>query len=313
MQDSCLKWLIPSLVALRQYVNQVSIDARQAAQLLPAVPVLDALTIRLSAESQHAVDELFTSAQSIKDLSIGALTLTNIDGPLHSETVEALLSGQSVAPKHALKIDSCMASLNFNAVPCSSSVRCVNLIVHHEDILHRLYAHLPNLETIGVRCVPGASEMDLSLAGGSDIGGLSLEETTVQSSVVASKHLRSISIRGSDANLDRLTRLFHLASVSLTEIKLEVSPRSLVVPDQINQVAPHINFKFDVSSMQMGIVYEFDWRSYVDRFRPRSVVRYDNESFCDLSSLREKSVSAWKRGTWLLPLLRYSAFHECAL
>ena len=273
-EDSWSKWLVPSLIALRQYVKQISIDAAHATQLLGAVPILDALTIRLTRETQHVIDDIYNSLQSIK-----ALTLTTVDGSLQTTTVELLLTGQNGSPKHTLNIDSRIPTINFKAISLSSSLRHLDLIVPHEDILYQFCAHLPKLETIRVTCMPSAPDTDSNRA-----------NTAIETMAVASSNLRSISINGSIADFDRLTRCFQLASASLTDIHLEISPRYLVEPDQINQIPLHLNFKLDVSYMHMGIVYDFDWRSYVDRFTTRPVVRYNNESFCDLSSLSQKSV-----------------------
>ena len=273
-KDSSSEWLVPSLMALRQYVKQISIDAAQATQLLPVVPILDALTIRFTRETQHVIDDLFNSLQSIE-----ALTLTTVDGSLQTTTVEFLLNGQNGSPKHTLNIDSCIPTINFNAISPSSSLRHLNLIVPQEDMLYRFCAHLPKLETIKVTCMPSVADTDSNRA-----------NTAIETTAVAHSNLRSISINGSIADFHRLTRFFQLASVSLANIHLEISPLSLVEPDQINQVPLHINFRFDVSYMYMGIVYDFDWRSYVDRFTTRPVVRCNNESFCDLSSLSEKCV-----------------------
>ena len=77
--------------------------------------------------------------------------------------------------------------------------------------------------------------------------------------VVAPPHLRSIIIKGHIATFTRLSRLFALASTSLRTIKMKIFSYSIINSDEIDAIASHIDFQFDVDYMMIGTPAGFDW------------------------------------------------------
>jgi hypothetical protein len=312
--SSSLNWLNQHLSVVQQHVKHISIDVLLVLKLLKMIPVLDALTIFYDEDSQHLIDHFVTHFQKIKSVHVGALTLSTFDGLIRSETAELLLGGNGQLPEHTLIIDSCLLQININRLPLSQ-LRHVSFIVKEEKILHVLCAHLPNLETIQIAFISSGLKMDMSFLENLSIIGISseiddkidtkecirhpkyeAEDKADDISVVAPVHLRSIVIQGHIAIFNRLSRLFELSSTSLKAINMNIFAYSIIDPEQINNVAPHIDFRFNINYNMIEMPSNFDWQKYVDGFTQRPVLRCENTKFCDLSSVINRSVF-WLRTT----------------
>lgn len=306
--SSSLDWLNHHLSVVQQHVKHISIDIEFVEKLLKILPVVDALTIVYDEDTQHLIDRFVAHFQKIKSVHIGALTFSTFDGVIQPKTAKLLLGGNGQLPEHTLIIDSCLFQINTQHLP-SSQLRHVNFIVKEEKVLHALCAHLPNLETIQIAFISSGLQMDMSVFENLQVTGISFEtddksDTYQRTSypkykaedkadditVVAPAQLRSIIIQGHIATFNRLSRLFELSSVSLKTIKMNVWAYSIINPEQINNVASHIDFRFDINYDMIGVPSDFDWQKYVDEFTRRPALRCDNTAFCNLSSVINRSV-----------------------
>jgi len=312
--SSLLDWINQHLSVVQQHVKHISIDILFVGELLKMIPILDALTIFYGEDTQHLIDRFVIHFQKIKSVHIGALTLSTYDGVIRSKTAELLLGGNRQLPEHTLIIDSCLFGININRLPLSQ-LRHVNFIVKEEKILYALCVHLPKLETIQIAFMSSGLKMDMSFLENLSITGISCERDdkidTNQSishpkykaednaddiTVVAPVHLRSIVINGHIATFNRLSRLFELSSASLKTINMNVWAYSIIDPEQINNVAPHIDFRFNMNYDMIEVPSDFNWQKYVDGFTQRPVLRCDNTKFCNLPSVINRS-AFWLRTT----------------
>jgi hypothetical protein len=172
-----------------------------------------------------------------------------------------------------------------------------------------LLARLPNLETIRIGLISHGLESESYIwanaefiSVGTDVDADSdgdshilrfrykPKKNAAKIIVVAPPHLRSVSITGHIANFDLISQLFQLASKSLKTIKLNVWAYSIVDPDQVNCVANHINFDFRVDYQLYQLPADFEWKSYIDAFTHRPAIRCEDNVFCCLSSITNKSI-----------------------
>lgn len=239
--DLPLDWLNQHLSVVQRHVKHISIDITFVEKLLKMIPVLDALTIVYDEDTQHLLHRFVTHFQKMKNVHIGALTLSTYVGTIRPETAELLLGGNGQLPENTL-IGSCRFQINIHGLP-SSQLRHVNLIVQEEKILHALCARLPNLETIKIGFISSGLQTDMSFYENLEIIDVSHERDDDDESgayqrtsyptykakdkadditVVAPAHLRSIVIQGHIANFNRLNRLFELSSASLKTINMNV-------------------------------------------------------------------------------------------
>jgi hypothetical protein len=309
INSSSFGWLSQHLPVVRQHVKRISIDIEFVEKLFEVLPVLDALTIRYDEDTQHLIDRFVTLFQKNKRVHIGALTLSTYDGVIQSKTAELLLNVNGQLPEHTLIIDSSRLLIDIHRLIASSQPRHVHFRVQEENVFHALCAHMPNLETIEIAFMSSGLQTDMSFFENSQFLSVSSErddESVTRPStrypkykpkdkadeitVVAPARLRSIFIKGHIATFDRLSRLFELASTSLTTIKMKVWAYSIIDTEQINNVAPHINFQFDIYYDMIGVPSDFDWQNYIDRFTQRPALRCHDEMFCNLSSVINRSV-----------------------
>jgi hypothetical protein len=302
-----LDWLNQHLSVVRQYIKHISIDIEFAEKLLKIMPVIDALTLVFDEDTQHLVDHFVARYQRVKSVHIGALILVTFDGIISPKITELLLGGNGQLPEHTLIIDSCLLQIDLQRLP-SSRLRHVNFMVQEEKFLHALCAHLPNLETIEIAFISNGLQMDMSFFENLQVIGLSTEredesdtnqrvaypkytakDTTDEITIVAPAHLRSIVIKGQIATFSRLSRLFELSSASLKTIKMNVWAYSIIDPEQINNIAPHIDFRFNIHYNMIGVPSDFDWQNYVDKFTRRHILRCEDTVICNLSSVINRS------------------------
>jgi hypothetical protein len=312
--SSSLDWLNRHLSVVQQHDQHIFVDIEFVEKLLEILPVVDALTISYDEDTQYLIDRFVIQFQKIKSVHIGALTLSTYDGVIRSKTAELLLCGNGQLPEHTLIIDSCLFEINIHLVPLSQ-LRHVNLIVKEEKVLHALCAHMPNLETIKIAFMSNGLQMEKSCFENLQIVGISSEredesdtheriyhskykpeDKTDEIPVVAPVHLRSVIIKDHIATFNRLGRLFELSSASLITINMNVWAYSIIDPEKINNVAPHIDFRFDINYDMIEVPSDFDWQKYVDGFTRRPALRCENTMFCNLSSVIDRSVF-WLRTT----------------
>jgi hypothetical protein len=311
-----LDWFKQHLSVVRQYVKHISVNIELVEKLLKIMPVIDALTLVYDEDTQYLVDHFVTQYQRIKDVYIGALTLVTYDGCISSKTTELLLGGNGQLPEHTLIADSSLLQIDLQRLP-SSQLRHVNFIVQKEKFFHALCAHMPNLETIKIGFMSSGLQMDRSFFENLQFIGISnergdesdtnfhvihskytAEDMAEEITVVAPAHLRSIIINGHIATFSRLSRLFELSSASLKTIKMNVWAYSIIDPEQINNIASHIDFRFNILYDMIGVPPDFDWQNYVDKFTRHPVLRCEDLVFCNLSSVINRS-TFWLKTTKL--------------
>ncbi|CAF1128054.1 unnamed protein product [Adineta steineri] len=304
-----LVWINQYRTIVQQYVKRVVIDIEFAENILYIMPKLDALTIIYDYETEYYLNCFVAHFQTVADVHVGTLTLSTYDGGLNTNITNLLLNGNGQFPEHTLNVSDCRLALNIHDLPSHCQLRHLNCIVQEEAFLHALLACLPNLETIKVGLISNGLELESDIFMNAKFVGVSTEtdaDSDVQDHVVLSRYipkkdtpniivvappyLRYISITGDIANFDLLSQLFQLGSKSLKIIKLKVYAYSIIDPEQMDRVDNHINFDFSIDYQLLQLPADFDWKSYIDAFSHRPVLRCEEKRFCCLSSTINKTV-----------------------
>ena len=304
-----LAWINQHCDIVQQSVKRVTINIESAVEVLNIIPKLDSLTINFDDSTQHFVDQLIACLQTVPDVQVGSLTLSAYCGDVNTNTSHLLLSGNGHLPGHTLNMGYGMLACDIRNLPSYSQLCHLHCALQEEAVLHALLARLPNLETIKIGFRSHGLEAEPNTW---DYGGvLSVSnETNVDSdterrvvhtrykskkgasdiTVVAPPHLRSISISGHIANLDLLSQLFRLGSKSLKTIKLNIFAYAIINPDHVDCVSDHINFDFRINYLLVELPADFNWKSYINAFTHRPVLRNEKTSLCSLSSMINKTV-----------------------
>lgn len=310
--DTTLDFVIEYFPIVRQYVKRISVDIELLGDLLQLMPVLDSLNIYFEEDMQILLDCYINELQAIDSVQIGALTLSTFDGVISSKITQLLLGGNGRLPEHTLIITSCLLDVDTRFLPLSQ-LRHVNLLVKEEKILHVLCAHLPHLESMEIAFLSSGLKMRRDFFQNLEVVGISSEiehsenetnqtilqpmyeaETeTEEIPIVAPAHLRSIVIKGHIATFTRLSRLFILASSSLKTIKMKVTAYSIINPEEIDVIAPHIDFQFNINYQMAPIPVNLNWQNYLNKLIQHPAVR------CEFAVLRDLS-SVIKQSTFLL-------------
>lgn len=306
--NTTLEFVIEYLPIVQQYVKRMLVDVELLGDVLQLMPVLDALNIYFEEDTQFLVDYYIAMLQAVDSIQIGALTLSTFDGVISFKIAQLLLGGNGRLPEHTLIISSCLLDIDPQSLP-SSKLRHVNLLVKEEKILHILCAHLPHLESIEIAFLSSGLRMRRNIFENLQIVGISsgiedsenqanqtvlrpMYETETESEelpIVAPAHLHSIVIKGHIGTFTRLSRLFALASLSLKTIKMKVISYSIMNPEEIDAIAPHIDFQFNINYQMALIPVSFNWQDYLNKFTQHPAVRCEFAVLRDLSSVIKQS------------------------